>query len=300
MLEKVQAEDTYRKLAIAERGFRSRQSRLERTVVWAERAVTEYEAKLPALRAALERRVLLQGDTFAMTVNGQRCSNRADAALALGGALRAAKAHASGMSPAPVPLGELGGLDWQIKISRYAGRTQTFVAVPGVPGLSLEVEDAVLSENSKVFGLLARMTNAVRNIDGELAQVQRDIAKAIHEKEQALAQVGESFPQAEALTQAKARLDVARAAIAAAASTQQRAAQPDAPTEKPPPAPAGAAVVVAGVASDPERAQAIAKATAEKLRAAGYPVDPAAPPGAPEVPGVPPAGPSGGLGGVQR
>ena len=164
-----------------------------------------------------------------MVVDGQRHSKRPDA----GGHLKvvvAQELQRQERRAAPGPprvVGELGGQTLELSTRRdYSGGADALIRVGSTP-VVMRVGSADLA-SIDALGLVSRLENRVRGLDGTLDAARGDLSRANREEAAARARLGAPFPHEQRLATVRARLvEIDAALVPEAAPPPGRAADAD-------------------------------------------------------------------------
>src|SRR6266568_7540938 len=148
LMDKAQADADLSRLLRAERAHYRNQDTLHRAVAQLETRI-QAQAKLANdIDTAIARRRGTRGDAFAMTVQGQRYTKRADAGQHLLGVLRQEAANQLGSRQRTMSTGDLGGFPLTATISQAFGRVQLTLTFDGAPRTDMTLTQQDLAETN--------------------------------------------------------------------------------------------------------------------------------------------------------
>ncbi len=259
LMDKAEADAELSRLLRAERAHYRNQDTLHRAVAQLETRI-QAQAKLANdIDTAIARRRGTRGDAFAMTVQGQRYTKRADAGQHLLGVLRQEAANQLGSRQRTMSTGDLGGFPLTATISQAFGRVQLTLTFDGAPSTDMTLTQQDLAETNPT-GLITRLENRLTRLEAAKAEALAEIDHARSEIGHATASIGKPFPQAAELATARDRSRHIDEQLEAAATPpqppeeEQQASDTDVPASQQHSGPSAGATA----ATEPERQHASA------------------------------------------
>jgi N12 class adenine-specific DNA methylase len=226
LLERAELEGTISRLHTLRRAWAQNQTALGYTISSAEQQIAGKNQAIAKIDAALRRRKDTRADAFAMTVDGQRFTKRADAAERLRGLLiQNIAAVPRGHIQRCVALGEIGGFTLTATLTPHYSNSIT-LTLEGIPDLPapLVLNHRELPEKT---GIITRLENRLSGLEQARAEAAAAIEQLTSEIEDARASIGGSFPQQDDYDQACARLDALETELAGAPKGAHDAAEPE-------------------------------------------------------------------------
>jgi N12 class adenine-specific DNA methylase len=210
LLDQAQAQADFARLERLERSYHSGLNSLQYTIREAESNLTYLHQRVTDVDAALARRLDVHGDAFTMTINGQRLDNRAEATQQLRDVLSEQLDHRT-FTGRVIKIGSFGGFVLTATVSRSV-KDIPFVDLElvGVPqgSMNLDRNDVVNAS------LVTRLENRLTGLEQLRANAERDIPRRQEVIAQAQVQLDQPFRQADALREARGRLDEIDALLA--------------------------------------------------------------------------------------
>ena len=202
LLDQAQAQADVARLERLERSYFSGLNSLRYTIREGESSLEYSQQRIANVDAALAQRVDTHGDAFAMTITGQHVDNRPDAGKRLRAVLTAQMAQRS-VTGRVVEIGSLGGFTLTARVWRDVKE------VPGVGlelvGLPLGMMDLSVNDVDNA-SIVTRLENRLTNLEQLRRNAELDIDRRETEIGQARDQLDQPFRQADALTEARERL----------------------------------------------------------------------------------------------
>jgi hypothetical protein len=217
LLDKAQAESDVNRLRRLERAHERSQDRLKWQVISSTNRISELQATVTTLTAALTRRVTTAGDRFSMRVGPHAYSKRADAGRALHQALGDLLRNTGGALSAESEIGALGGFTLIGRVVRTRTGGEATLSCEDIPHTEVATKLDWLGEDSKATGLVIRLENALAGLDNSQSAAHADINAATQQIEQAQHRIGAAFAQRGELDAARARLATVNAQLSQAA-----------------------------------------------------------------------------------
>jgi hypothetical protein len=216
LLDKAKADAELTRLERLDRAHTAGRSRLRYLITQHQDTITRTTGDVDTLTHAINARRDTRGEHFAITIDGLRFTDRADAGHALRSWLQGVLGQ-PGPSPITLPLiARLGGHTFDATIWR--GHTREYeLTVTGIPTARLSGTATTLAE-AKPASLVVRMENQLDRFERLLADARTSIDTSHDEISRAQAQLTRPFSRTEALAAARqtcAELDQALAELAA-------------------------------------------------------------------------------------
>jgi N12 class adenine-specific DNA methylase len=204
LMDKAEADAALARLQRAERSHRRNQENLRQTIARLERDVDRLAHLAEQVDTAIALRQDTKGDKFTMSVNGLRHTKRADAGNQLKALLSDEVTALDGLRSRLIQPGNLGGFPLTADIERILGTTAVTLNLEGVPESAVRL-DAPDLRAADPGGLIARLENRLHRLEGTKAATADRTDRAQRELTHAQANVGQPFPQARQLSQARDR-----------------------------------------------------------------------------------------------
>jgi len=204
LMDKAEADATLTRLQRAERAHHRNQDALRHAITRHERNITGLTRLAADIDAAITRRQDTRGDAFTMTIDSCRHIKRADAGQHLKALLLKEIAALDGLRSRAVHPGQLGGFPVTADIERALGATSVTLALDGAPGTDVRISSADLHDADS-GGLITRLENRLHRLEERKATALADADRARREITHARETLGQPFPQAAQLTQARGR-----------------------------------------------------------------------------------------------
>jgi N12 class adenine-specific DNA methylase len=204
LMDKAEADAELSRLLRAQRAHHRNQDTLHRAVAQLETRIQAQAQLANDIDTAIARRRDTRSDAFAMTVQGQRHTKRADAGQHLLGILRQEAANQLGSRQRTMSTGDLGGFPLTTTISQAFGRVQLTLTFDDAPSTDMTLTQQDLAETNPT-GLITRLENRLTRLETAKAEALADIDHARSEIDHATASIGKPFPQAAELATARDR-----------------------------------------------------------------------------------------------
>ncbi len=153
---------------------------------------------------AISRRVDTRGDAFRMIVEDTEHRKRADAGQHLKELLAREIAELAGLRTRAAHPGSLGGFALMTVAEQSLGSTKVTISLDGVPGGTLQLSAADVRAADPA-GLVTRLENRLHRLETSKQEALDGIERARSEIAHARASIGQPFPQAEQLAEARDR-----------------------------------------------------------------------------------------------
>jgi hypothetical protein len=204
LMDKAEADAALSRLQRAERAHHRNQAALEH-------AIEHYQAQIRTLiwqagdiDVAIARRHDTRGDPFTMTVNGRDHSKRAAAGKDLKELLEREIAGLDGLRMRTAHPGSLGGFPLAAAIERSLGKTTITIVLDSVPGGTIQLSASDL-RTADPAGLITRLENRLDHLEARKQETLASIERARREIAHARDNLGQPFPQAAQLAEARER-----------------------------------------------------------------------------------------------
>jgi len=208
LMEKAEADAVLTKLWRAERAYQRNQDALARTAASSEQRIGTLTTLCEQIADAITRRTDTRGDAFTMTIDSTRHTRRHDAGQHLA---RHLASQLAALSRSDHPRltsqpGRLGGFDLAVTVHRALGKAEAVIAFDGAPGIDLRLsaDDVASADPGK---LAVRLENRLASLESQRGRHLAEIDRLRSEAEHARADLGQAFPQAQQLAQARERYD---------------------------------------------------------------------------------------------
>lgn len=205
LMDKAEADAVLARLQRAERAHGRNQNALSHTIARHEQDITGLAKLIGEIDAAISRREDTRGDAFTMTVDDQVHRKRAEAGQHLKVALNREIKTLDGWRSRTVQPGRLGGFALTADIGRSLGKTNVALALEGAPGTTVTASARDIADADPV-GLITRIENRLHRLEELKAYSEADADRARREIEHAREGLGQSFPQAAQLAEARDRV----------------------------------------------------------------------------------------------
>jgi hypothetical protein len=204
LIDKAEADAELARLQRAERAHYRNQDALEY-------AIRRHQADLQALTLlaadldlAITRRQDTRGDAFTMTVGDRRHTKRPDAGRHLKELLEREIARLDGVRMRAAHPGYLGGFPLTAAAERSLGKTTVSLTFDGIPRATVQMSADDLRAADPA-GLVTRLENRLHRLEERKTEAVAGIERARREIAHAQQNLGQPFPQAAQLTQARGR-----------------------------------------------------------------------------------------------
>ena len=139
-----------------------------------------------------------------MTVDGHRHVKRADAGQHLRGLLQQEMTGLNGLRGLTTRPGHLGGFPLTTTTERALGKTTVTLTLDGAPGTDIRIPATDLRDTDPV-GLITRLENRLARLEERKAAALADAERARREITHARENLGQPFPHAAQLAEARER-----------------------------------------------------------------------------------------------
>jgi N12 class adenine-specific DNA methylase/predicted RNA methylase len=204
LMDKAEADTTLARLRRAERAHHRNQDALRHAVTRHERDIARLTRLAEDIDTAIGRRQDTRGEKFTMTVDSRRHARRTDAGQHLKDLLQNEAALAGAIEQRTVRPGHLGGFPVTAHIASSLGQASITLALDGAPGTDVKMPVRDLREADPA-SLIVRLENRLHRLEERKASVLADAERARSEITHARESIGQPFPQAAQLTQARDR-----------------------------------------------------------------------------------------------
>jgi len=220
LMDKAEADTNLARLRRAERAHYRNQDALRHAVTRHEHEITRLTQLTADIDAAISRRCDTTGEKFTMTVDGRRHVKRTEAGQHLKDLLRNEAATAGAVRYGAMRPGHLGGFSVTAEIAAPLGQPTVTLALEGAPGSDVRISVRDLPETDPA-GLIARLENRLHRLEERKASALSDAERARREITHARESIGQPFPQAAQLAQARDRASEIDEQLARMAETAQ-------------------------------------------------------------------------------
>ena len=204
LMDKAEADSALARLARAERAHLRNQDALRHAITRHEREITGLAQLAADIDTAIARRQDTRGEAFTMTVNGHRHVKRADAGQHLKGLLQQEMTSLNGLRGLTTRPGHLGGFPLTATTQRALGKTTITLTLDSAPGTDIRIPATDLRDADPV-GLITRLENRLHRLEerkaAALAAADRTHREITHAREN----LGQPFPHAVQLAEARER-----------------------------------------------------------------------------------------------
>jgi N12 class adenine-specific DNA methylase/SAM-dependent methyltransferase len=204
LMDKADADAALARLQRAERAYHRNQAALEHAIAQHGDSVRVLTQQAVEIDVAIDRRQDTRSDAFTMTIRDLRHDKRATAGQHFKDLLMQEIAELDGVRIRFATLGSLGGFAVTAAAERSLGKTTTSITLDGVPGgtLRLSADDVRTADPA---GLISRLENRLHRLETRKGETLSDIERARREIAHAREALGQPFPQAAQLAEARER-----------------------------------------------------------------------------------------------
>ena len=234
LMDKAEADVALARLQRAERAHHRNQDALRHAVAAHEHDIEVLTRQAAEVDAAVARRQDTRGDRFAMTVGEREHRKRAEAGQHLKEVLQEEVTALSGPRERRSRAGQLGGFPLVTEVSSALGKTSVSITLDGAPGVSISMPARELGK-ADPGTLVTRLEHRLHHLEDRKASILADAAGARREIDHARESIGEAFPRAAELAQARERAREIDGQLAKMAAPPQADAQPGAKPAPPQP-----------------------------------------------------------------
>ena len=204
LMDKAEADVALTRLQRAERAWHRNHAALEDAIAQHEDRIGVLTRKSADIDVAISRRQETRGAAFVMTIDGQDHRKRADAGEYLKDRLTCEIIELHGLRTRATPLGSFGGFRFAAGVERSMGKTTVTLSLDGVPDSAVQLSAADLHA-ADPSGLVTRIEKRLHRLEGRKQETLDGIAHARREITHARQSVGQPFPQAAQLADARDR-----------------------------------------------------------------------------------------------
>ena len=203
-MDKAEADTTLARLRRAERAHARNQDALRHAVTRHQQDIARLTQLTEDIDTAIGRRQDTRGEKFTMTVDGRRHVKRAEAGQHLKDLLQNEAVVVGAVQQRTVRPGRLGGFPVTAHIAASLGQASVTLGLDGAPGTDVRLSVRDLPDADPA-GLVARLENRLHRLEDRKASAIADAERAHREITHARESVGQPFPQADHLAQARDR-----------------------------------------------------------------------------------------------
>ena len=204
LMDKAEADAALARLARAERAHLRNQDALRHAITRHEQNITGLAQLAADIDTAIARRQDTRGGAFTMTVDGHTYAKRADAGVRLKELLRQGLTSVDGLRGTATRVGHFGGFMLTATTERALGRTTVALALDGAPGTDIRIPASDLRDTDPV-GLITRLESRMHRLEERKASALAHTERAHSEITHARETLGQPFPHATQLTEARDR-----------------------------------------------------------------------------------------------
>ena len=204
LMDKAEADAAVARMQRAERAWLRNQDALGRAIAEHEETIRVLAVRSHEIDASISRRVDTRGGAFAMTIGDLRHDRRADAGRHLKEVLERAVGELDGVRMRAVHPGSIGGFTIAALAERSLGKTTVTIVLDRVPGGEVKLSAADLRAADPA-GLVTRLENRLHGLEARKQEALNGTAKAEREIDHARQTLGEPFPRAAQLAEARER-----------------------------------------------------------------------------------------------
>ena len=204
LMDKADADAAVARLQRAERAWYRNQEALEDAIAQHEDNIRTLTRQAAEIDVAIGRRQHTRGDAFAMTIRDRWHDKRATAGQHLKDALEQEIAALDGGRTRGVHPGSLGGFPIVAAVERSQGKTTVLIHLDGVPDGIVQLSAADLRAADPA-GLVTRLENRLHGLETRKHETLGGIERARREIAHARESLGQPFPQAAQLAEARGR-----------------------------------------------------------------------------------------------
>jgi N12 class adenine-specific DNA methylase/SAM-dependent methyltransferase len=204
LMHKAEADNSLARLQRAERAHFRNQDALRHSVARHEKDIATLTQLAADIDAALEQRQDTRGDRFTMIIGDHPHTKRVSAGEHLKKILIRQVASLDGQRESHVPVGHLAGFPLIGSAQRSLGSTSVTISFDGAPRTSIQLPAADLHDADPT-GLVTRLENRIGRLEEHKANATAGIERAYGEIAHAADSIGQPFPHAVQLAQARER-----------------------------------------------------------------------------------------------
>jgi len=205
LMDKAEADVTLARLQRTERAHHRNQAALEHAIEHHEAEIRSLTWQAANIDVAISRRHDTRGDAFTMTVADREHHQRAQAGQHLKDLLEREFAALDHVRSRNIHPGSLGGFPLVSAIERSLGKTTITLILDGAPGGTLQLSASDLRDADSA-GLITRLEHRLHRLETRKQETLADIERARREIFHARENVGQPFPLAAQLAEARERV----------------------------------------------------------------------------------------------
>jgi N12 class adenine-specific DNA methylase len=204
LMDKAEADAVLARLRRAERAHHRNQDALQYAITRHEHDIKTLTRLAADIDVAISRRQDTRGEAFTMMVDERRHIKRADAGHHLKELLGQEAAGLDGVRSRVLHPGHLGGFPLVASIDRSLSKTTVTLILDGAPGATMQLSIQDLHAADSV-GLVTRLENRLTHLEERREDAVVSMERARREITHASETIGQPFPQAAQLAQARDR-----------------------------------------------------------------------------------------------
>jgi hypothetical protein len=228
LMDKAEADANLTRLQRAERAWLRNQDTLAHAISDNERVIKSLTLRAADLDAAIGRRQETRGEAFVMTVEGTVHRKRAEAGQHLKDVLTREVDELAGLRVRVAHPGSLAGFELVTAVEQALGQTTITTSFDRVPGEELRLKAADLSAIDPV-GLVSRLENRAYRLEVSKQEALDGVERARSEIAHARASLGQDFPLAAELAEARDRAREIDEQLDQMVAPRQEETEPDRP-----------------------------------------------------------------------
>jgi hypothetical protein len=223
---KADADAAFTRLQRAERAWHRNQAALQDVITQHENAIETLTRKSADVDLAISERQNTRGDAFIMTIDGQDCRSRPEAGQRVKDRLAHEVTELSGLRSRAGHLGSFGSFPLVADTERALGKTSVTISLDGVPESAIRLSAADL-EAADPAGLITRIENRLYRLETSRQETLGGIELAHREIAHARDGLGQPFPQASQLAEARNRARTIDAQLDQIVADQHKDTEPE-------------------------------------------------------------------------
>ena len=204
LMDKAEADANLTRLQRAERAWYRNQDTLEQAIEQHYDNIKALTKDAADIDLAISRRQDTRGEAFVMTVDDRAHRKRAEAGQHLKDRLGHEITELSGLRAYTTQLGALGGFPLNASLETSMGKTNVVLDIDGVPGSAVRLSSADV-RSADPAGLITRIENRIQRLETRKQEDLDHIEQANREIAHARRSLGQPFPQAAQLAEARDR-----------------------------------------------------------------------------------------------
>ncbi len=205
LMDKAEADAALARLQRAERAHHRNQDALGHAIAQHEDRIRTLTRHVADIELAIGRREDTRGEAFVMTLRGARHEKRAAAGQHLKELLEQEIGELDGLRNRSISPGSLGGFSIVATVDRSMSRTTATIDLDGVPGGTLQMSAGELRAADPA-GLITRLENRLHQLEARKQEAVDGIERGHREIAHARESLGQPFPQAAQLAEARERV----------------------------------------------------------------------------------------------